>query len=340
MSATFRDFFFKFLIPYKIIGITPFKNSANKLNVNLCFPQTFIVALVVLIYWLGVVMTFIVDRSTTYALSVIANWIQVITNAVALTIALTYPLLKEITVNSIIKLFEKVDAELSYLQIKLNYKSDTRKYRILLFSCFLLLLSSTVFDFVVSIHVLQNIKVWYWFVTILPLLVYTFALSQAFIVIGFIKQRCQLINEVILEFESSDTKSMVLAKNIVLVSIFNDKKPIISLSELFSKLFIALNDLCELSHHIEHLFGPLFLTTFGAIFAVTSIQLFYCYLVIVTPTDFFKKNTTWPLIQSINIIVINLMLVIGITSICENVSLEVRKIITHTVNFIKLFCEF
>lgn len=326
MSATFRDFFFKFLIPYKIIGITPFKSSDNKLNVNLCFPQIFIIALVVLFFWLGVVMTFIVDRSNSYALSVVANWIQIITNAVAFTIALTYPLLKEITVNSIIKLFEKVDAELSYLKLKINYSSDTKKYRILLFSCFLLLLSSTVFDFVVSVYVVGNLKVWYWAVTILPLFIYSFALSQAFIVIGFIKQRCQLINEVILEFQSSDTKSLVLAKNVVLVSIFNDKNPIISLSELFSKLFIALNDLCELSHHIEHLFGPLFLTTFGAIFAVTSIQLFYCYLVIITPSDQ-TKSLTLPLIQSINIIAINLMLVIGITSICESVSIEVRKTI-------------
>lgn len=326
MSATFRDFFFKFLIPYKIIGITPFKSSANKLNVNLCFPQIFIIALVVLFFWLGVVITFIVDRSNSYALSVIANWIQIITNAVAFTIALTYPLLKEITVNSIIKLFEKVDAELSYLKLKINYSSDTKKYRILLFSCFLLLLSSTVFDFVVSVYVVGNLKLWYWVVTILPLFIYSFALSQAFIVIGFIKQRCQLINEVIFEFQSSDTKSLVLAKNVVLVSIFNDKKPIISLSELFSKLFIALNDLCELSHHIELLFGPLFLTTFGAIFAVTSIQLFYCYLVIITPSDQ-TKSLTLPLIQSINIIAINLTLVIGITSICESVSIEVRKTI-------------
>lgn len=310
------------------MGITPFKNSANKLNVNLCFPQILIIALAVLFYWFGIVMTFIINRSNSYTLSVIANWIQIITNAVALTISLTYPIFKDMTVNSIIKLFEKVDAELSYLKIKLNYSLDTKKYRILLLSCFLLLLTSTVFDFVVSIYVLENLKVWYWFVVILPLLIYTFALSQAFIVIGFIKQRCQLINEVILEFQSNDRQSVVLAKNVVLVSIFNDKKPIISLSELFSKLFIALNDLCELCHHIEHLFGPLFLTTFGAIFAVTSIQLFYCYLVIITPLDQSKRSSTLPLIQSINIIAINLMLVIGITSICESVSIEVRKNVT------------
>lgn len=324
MSETFREFFFKFLIPFKIMGITPFENSKNKLNVNLCIPQIFVIALVVFIYWFGIVMTFIVDRLNTYTLSIIANWIQIITNAIAFTIILIYPLFKKFTVNSIVKLFEKVDAELNYLKIKLNYNSDTIKYRIILFSCFLYMILSTIFDCLVSLYVLENLRLWYWFVTILPLIMYTFALSQAFIIIGFIKQRCQLINEVILEFQSNDQNSMIVAKNVVLVSIFKEKKPKISLSELFSKLFIALNDLCELSHHIEHLFGPLFLTTFAAMFAATSIQLFYCYLVLVTPSDDSKKSLTWPLLQSINIVVINLLLIIGITSVCESVLIEVK----------------
>lgn len=321
MSTTFREFFFKFLIPFQIVGITPFANSKNKLNVNLCIPQIFVIALVIFIYWFGIVMTFIVDRSNAYTLSVIANWIQIITNAIALTIALTYPLFKKLTVNSIVKLFEKIDAELNYLKIELTYSSDTQKYRIILFSCFLLMISSTIFDCAVSLIVLENVKWWYWFVTILPLVLYAIALTQAFLVIGFIKQRCELINEVILEFQNNDPNSTVVAKNVVLVSILKDRKPKISLSELFSKLFITLNDLCELSHHIEHLFGPLFLTTFAAIFSVTSIQLFYCYLVITTKS---QKNLTWPVLQSINIIVINLLLVVGITSVCESVSIEVK----------------
>lgn len=326
MSLTFRDFFFKFLTPYKFVGITPFKNSLNKLNVKLCVPQIIIILLVVLLYWLGIVMTFVVDRSNNYTLSVIANWIQILTNAIALTTAMVYPLLKEATVNSIIKSFEKVDAELSYLKIKLNYASDMKKYLILLLSCFILLILTTVFDLVVCIYVLGSVRVWYWIVTILPIIIYTLALSQVFVVIGFMKHRCQLINEVILEFQNSDYNSVVAAKNIVVVSLFNDRTPIISLSELFSKLFIALNELCELSHHIDHLYGPLLLTSFAAIFAVTSIQLFYCYLVIAYPNSFNDNNISWPLIQSINIIAINLLVVIGITSVCESVLIEVRKI--------------
>lgn len=313
------------------MGITPFKNSLNKLNVQLCIPQMIVILLVVLLYWLGIVMTFVVDRSKNYSLSVIANWIQILANSVALTTAMIYPLRKGVTVNSIIKSFEKVDAELSYLKIEHNYASDTKKYLILLLSWFTLLFSTTVFDLVVSLYILDSLRVWYWIVTILPIIIYTFALSQVYVIVGFLRQRCQLINEVILEFQNSDRNSVV-AKNIIVVSIFNEKQPTISLSELFSKLFIALNELCELSLHVEDLYGPLLLTSFGAIFAVTSIQLFYCYLVIISPNTF--SDISWPLVQTINIIIINLMVVIGITSVCEGVLIEVGEYFPLNYKFV------
>lgn len=324
MSETnFRDFFFKFLKPYKIFGISPFKNSENKTNVKLCFPQIWIIVLVILIYWMGIVASFLEDRSNSHKLSIIANWIQIITNSIAFTVALTYPMIQKVTVNSIINSFEKVDLELDYLKININYKADAKSYRFLIISCGLFLLTTTMYDFFVGVVIMSTLKAWYWFVTIIPLIIYSIALSQAYIVIGFIKKRCQLINQVVWEFQCSDKSSMVNAKNVVIVSIFNDTKPVITLSELFSKLFIALNELCEISLLVEKLFGLLFLTTFAAIFAVTSIQLFYCYLVITTASST-NGYSIWSLIQSVDIILINLALVLGITSVCEGVSTEVR----------------
>lgn len=330
MSATnFRDFFFTFLKPYKLFGITPFKNSKNKLNVNLCFPQIWIIiVLAILLYWIGIVLTFLEDHKNAHKLSIIANYIQIITNTIAFTVALTYPLIQRITVNSIINSFERVDQELNYLKIKINYKADSRSYRVLIISCCLILLATTMYDFFVAVVIMSTLKAWYWLVTIIPLIIYSIALSQAYVVIGFIKKRCQLINQVIWEFQTSDKSSVVNAKNIVIVSIFNDTTPIISLSELFSKLFIALNELCELSQLIEKLFGLLFLTTFSAIFAVTSIQLFYCYLVITTASSE-NGYSIWSLIQSVNIILINLILILGITSVCEAVSTEVRNLLYY-----------
>lgn len=324
MSETnFRDFFFKFLKPYKIFGISPFKNSQNKTNVKLCFPQIWIIVLVILIYWVGVVASFLEDRSNSHKLSIIANWIQIITNTIAFTVALTYPMIQRVTVNSIINSFERVDQELDYLKIHINYKADAKSYRFLIICCGLVLLTTTMYDFFVAVVIMNTLQAWYWFVTIVPLIIYAIALSQAYIVIGFIKKRCQLINQVVWEFQSSDKSSMVNAKNVAIVSIYNDTKPVIPLSELFSKLFTALNELCELSLLVEKLFGLLFLTTFAAIFAVTSIQLFYCYLVITTASST-DGYSIWSLIQSVDIILINLALVLGITSVCEGVSTEVR----------------
>lgn len=322
-TNTFRDFFFEFLQPYKCVGITPFKKNKN-LSVNYSFPLVLVVVLSVFLYWVGVVLTFMEDRSKSHNLSVIANWIQILVNAIALTVALTYPLLQKKTISSIINSFERVDKELISLNIKFNYSEETRRYRFAILVCGFLLLSSSVYDFFVTIIYVKTLKPWYWFVTILPLMIYAFALSQAFLVIGFIKKRCQLINQIMWEFYSSDKTLWVNAKNVTLISIFSDNNPTISLSELFSRLFISLNELCELTEYVELFFGPLILTTFAAIFCVTSIQLFYCYLYIISAS---KGNdySFWALVQSFNIILINLMLIIGITSVCESVSTQARK---------------
>lgn len=321
---TFRNFFFEFLKPYKCIGLAPFKQNKNNFSVNFSFPLIFIIIICVLFYWIGVVITFMEDRSKSHNLSVIANWIQILANAIALTVALTYPMMQKRTVSSIIKSFEKVDQELNYLKIKINYMEETRNYRLFISICFLILLASSIYDFFVTILFLKTLKTWYWFVTILPSMIYSFALSQAFLVIGFIKKRCQMINQLIWEFHSSDKACKMNAKNMALISIFNDTNPIISLSDLFSKLFIALNELCELSQHVELYFGPLFLTTFSAIFAVTSIQLFYCYLYIISSSSE-NSFSIWALLQSLDIICINLLLILGITSVCEGVSTQARK---------------
>lgn len=311
------------------MGLSPFKNTRNNLNLKLSVPQSCGIVLAVLLYWLGVGMTFLIDRSNSYKLSVISNWIQIIANAIALTVAGTNSLVRELTVNSIIKSFEKIDAELSYLKIELNYGSYTKKYRIVLLFCSILLLSTTIFDFVVSLYLFKKFRFWYWFVTILPLIVYTLALSQAFFIIGFIKQRFQLINQVFCESLTNDKTSVGNVKNVVLISILNEKTPKISVSELFSKLYISLNELCELTQYVDLLFGPLLLSTFVATFAVIAIQSFHCYMTIITNSKD-HDDLILPLIQSIDIIVINLLLVIGITSACESVTREVEKTIQYS----------
>lgn len=318
----FGDFFFDFLKPYKFLGISPFKKNKKDSNVSFSFPLVYIIVLLVLLYWLGVGLTFMEDRAQSHVLSVIANWIQVLTNAIALTVAVTYPMMQKETIRSIMKAFERVDQELNCLDIKVNYKDDTKKYRMFLLTCVIILLGTSMYDFFVTVLFLKTLKAWYWFVTILPLIVYSLALSQAFIMIGFIKKRCQSINQVMWEFLSTDKALVLNEKNMAILSILNETRSTISLSELFSKLFISLNELCELTQSVELLFGPLFLTTFGAIFAVTSIQLFYCYLFIqqVTSQNIFS---ICGLIQSLDIIWINLTLIIGITSVCEGVSIEV-----------------
>lgn len=218
---------------------------------------------------------------------------------------------RKTTFNSIIQSFEKLDAELKYLKIPLNYDSDIKNCRILLMFCLILLLFATIFDLFVSILVFGNFKFWYWFVTFTPLIILTLSFSQTMFVISFIKQRFQIINKFFEEF--------LINENV------NDKLPLISVYELASRYYISLNGLCELSNFVELLFGPLFLIGLFANFCGTSIKLFNCYISVLSHNTKFHVDSIWELIQSISIIVINLLIVVGITTVCESILNEVEK---------------
>lgn len=292
------------------MGLTPF--NENKLKINLCIPQIIMIVLAVILYWLGTFNFISIERSVKhYTFSVIANLIQAILNAIALSVALCYTLLRQTTFNSMIQSFEKLDAELKYLKIPLNYNSDIKNCRILLMFCLILLLFATIYDLFVSILVFGNFKFWYWFVTFVPIIILTLAFLQAFFVISFIKHRFKMINEFFEDF------------------LINDKLPLISVSELTSKIFFSLTELCELSHYVELLFGPLFLTGILTNFAGTSIQLFNCYIIVISDHKKDDVNSIWALIQSVEIIGINLLIVIGITTVCESILMEVEKAIQY-----------
>lgn len=88
-TKTFRNFFFKFVLPYKVMGLTPF--NLNKLKVNLCIPQIILIVLAVILYWIGTFMFLFLERSVeNYTLSIVANLILAIINAIALTRPLLY----------------------------------------------------------------------------------------------------------------------------------------------------------------------------------------------------------------------------------------------------------
>lgn len=69
-------------------------------------------------------------------------------------------------------------------------------------------------------------------------------------------------------------------------------------------------------------FFAVYLATFTTIFVVTSIQLYYCYQIFQVQ-DENRGYSYWSLAMSLNVVVINIILVVTITALCQTITNQV-----------------
>ena len=95
------------------------------------------------------------------------------------------------------------------------------------------------------------------------------------------------------------------------------------LNMISNKLNIC-NDLVKLINLSGQFFGPIFLAAFSSILICITVQIFYCYIIMknLDPTLF---RTMWTLSTSINMVIINIFLVLAITSISEMIYKQVKS---------------
>lgn len=314
---SFRDFFFKFLKTYKIFGITPYTNRNS--SVTLSFLALSLIALSVILCWIGVFVTFSRDVKTD-GLVTVANSIQFICKYLTLTLVLTYPLTRKNLMNSIINSFESIDKELSHLQVlpQYNYDKAVKINNISSIICFLYLVIISIYDFVIVFYTSKDLDfMLYWIIVNIPIVTITFAMLQACAVTYLIKERCHIINRVIGEIYNSKEQP---SRHEVFLCIGN----VLNSRELFEKIMFVLTELGTVSRLAQQFYGPIFFTAFVTSFAVVCIQMFYCYIVLVTET-LAKGYNFWTMISSINQIITNLFLVVSITTLCESVTSEVSE---------------
>lgn len=310
---SFRDFFIKFLKIYKIFGITPYKNVNS--SATLGYLELSLVVFALVLCWTGVIFNFSREFKTDGLVSV-GNSIQFVSKYLTLTLILTFPLLRKNIMNSIIDSFENIDTQLRCLQVLPNYGKDIKINNISSIICLIYLLIILVYDFYM-VYIINNTSDFflYWFIVNIPLITITFAMLQACAVIYLIKERCKLVNKAIEEICISDLQP--LRYNVILCTGIN-----VQSSEIFVKISSALTELGRLSRLVEKFYGPFFFATFASSFAVICIQMFYCYVILITNTQSRGYNV-WTMISSINIIVTNLIMIVSTTSLCESVTSEV-----------------
>lgn len=351
---TFSEFYVRFSRIYRFLGIAPvFNKDPHSHKIRIVPAVLLIKVLALIVFWIGVVFTFLIGTHQNDKISVISNWIQMLGNAIAMSTTLICATIKCKDLDNILTQFEKIDSTISSIGHNVDYSNHLKKSKFITLLCLVCFASVFSFDFYVTIDMYSMTSIWYWVVSIMPLFFYGMGLLQAIFMISWIKYRCRLMNTIlkticfkngpklfrispperrVLTMDSSDlipaTPNQQQTHDILKVGQLKLKEKSCLDLGLYSKLFTVMNDLCKLSRKIDEYFGLFFLTSIGALFAITSIQVYYCYVMSVNFNEKVKISV-WTLFVSLNLVIINLFLIIGITSVCESVANEATKILQN-----------
>ncbi|XP_053676179.1 uncharacterized protein LOC128726395 [Anopheles nili] len=289
--------------------------------------MSLIVLVLVLAAWIALVESFFVETRTAL-ITGIANHIQFIANTVALTAAWVVPQLKVDELSAILDGFLLIDRELSSYSVQPVPKSTRRSlfvhYSIVLAALGLL----TTYDGCVSFGILTSIEPWYWLAHQLPFIVYSIAFLQAYLVIGWLQVRFRHLNALVEQYYRQGCVFTPAVKPPIVafttIARLDEDAPLADDLQVLAIVSRAI----DLGQKIESYFGPLFLTGYTALFSVTTIQSYYCYLHLTTKGDD-KGLSVETLILSGAIILANAIAIVGLPYACERVESESKRLLSY-----------
>lgn len=125
---TFLGFHKSIAYVYQILGVAPVPYREDS---RITRTLAAVSCLIVLIFWIGVGFAFARDALPSYnTVSVISNYIQLLLNGTAFTVALVNPLWKYQDYQEIIKLFNQIDQQLEEVTTFINYRKHTKVFYI------------------------------------------------------------------------------------------------------------------------------------------------------------------------------------------------------------------
>lgn len=338
---------------FKLFGFVPYSIVANK-KITLQKYYIAVVTTFLAVYWMGLIESFWSIDGSSDKLSVISNWIQLIANGLSMTIILVSSMNVK-TLNTIRMSITNFDSGIREMGLKIN----NRRINLIVvanFTCYILFFFYMAsYEIYVVLIRYKFYSVYYWIITFIPVVLYTMALSFAFCLLIAIYYRLKLTSNVLKDELMHDRKSSdkLLQNTLSITSMTFPQMELNNMenatkSKLSTKkqneqirarsqqytssvpsVFHILNDLLDLGHSIEKFFGPIFLCSFTSIFIVTTIQIYYCYVLISTETNESLGYSIWTVIVSTNIIVINIVTTILMTSLCETITNQSRACIRY-----------
>lgn len=298
--------FFRFfcIVPYKLVG------TANEPKFTINHVSTAITSFILIFFWIGFYFACIQARMNMDIISRTINYFQMILSGIAMTTVFVASMLNIKIFNSIAEKFCTIDQQLRHLgDGQTYYIKETNKF-------FLFTIISIIFLFTYQIvnYFLYEQRLlqprWYFIVANTPIIIYSIALIGAILIISFLNTRCHILLEFLKCFNDNENEILndISTRNLKILKFMN-----------------ILNSIMQLNSLISKYFGSTLLTTFATLFTITTVQSYYIYWTI---SNFgvgmgFDGNT---LVQSILSNLACFGLLIGITSVCENLTITLKAI--------------
>lgn len=279
-------------------------NQIFGLNFNLVSKIRNITLFIFLVcYWISVILSFFLSNIKQDILSQISNYLQLVLNTCTLTVFLINTTLakKNYVYEQILKFLKQFDSNISTLGIKLEYKRNNYQHIFAFIAILIYVVYLVMYDILITIYVYGNMNPQYFTISRLARAIYYIGMCKAMFILHSINWRFKFINKILKSEQLDVQNGMSKAENI-------------------PNIFFIMDNMKDLCHAVNSYYGSLLLMGFTTMFVTTAIQLYYSYTVIINPILQIEK-----LILSTNVIFLNLFYVIGISTICQQISEKVER---------------
>lgn len=316
----------RFLRVFSLFGLVQVRIGVEN-QVEVVRKSTWIIPILLLIYMVNAVVVFCYERPSTDTISLVSNVIQMTLSSILISVALILPVKYMELARKTIRQIQALGDELESTRVHINYRSVCRSFCLIMTAFSATILYFISYDAYVNL-VKGSMTLKYWFLSILPPVYMILIMAQAICALALAQCFYKRVNRVIAaqipspEFEedSLDKSPFKLENHKEILDFGYPNK---DNKALFPKLFQVLGGLNELCQKLETYYGPLFLASFTTIFVVTSIQLYYCYQIITQEQDESRGYSYWTMVVSLNVVIINVILVISITALCQAITNQV-----------------
>lgn len=329
---SYQVFFSKVVGFYKWLAIAPWKVALEEpwgaKSANPHRRSWLSVMCVLVIYWAILIYLMCTKESKEDLVSSLSNNIQMILNAFAFSAAIFSNAYNNEHFSGILKQFKRIDDRLLGSGCHIDYKGKLKVFHMAITLFFVLLVSTNTFEFVVSVQMKEVVPLVYWMIHAIPFLVYGMSLHMAIFFIFDILHRCRLVNSLLKRKRFSIRNVRALSVTTLQVLPSAPKGNPSNKEDTIKLVYLLTDEVHELCERVNQYFGLTFFASILALFAVTSIQSFYCYK-IACDFDEERGRTVWTLFTSVNPVLLNILLLVVLCYYSEMVTNEATKINTN-----------